>query len=90
MIEFIEIATTILIEFIQWVIILEVFLSWIITDSDNYFMNLIHIITDPFIVPFKKLQDKFFPGFMIDISPLCAILLLWLIENIIKKILNIL
>ncbi len=81
------VALALLFRFLEGAILLDVILSWIMPGKNNAFLELIHVFTDPFMIPGRKIQEKLMPGFMIDFSPIIALLILDLLRKIIFTIL---
>lgn len=67
----------------QWLIIAMVIVSWIIMLTQNMspLFAMIMQMADPIIAPFKRISPDL--G-MIDISPMFAILGLWIAEEVVK------
>lgn len=79
-------AVNIFFEFISAAIIIDALLSWLPIGQDNEFIRILHIFTEPFVSPARKIQNKIISGLMIDFSPMIAIFLLWIIEKILITI----
>lgn len=82
-----SIALSLLFRFIEAAIILDVIFSWIMPGRSNALLDIIHVFTEPFMMPGRKLQEKIMPGLMIDFSPIIALLILDLLERIVFSIL---
>ncbi|AYD40626.1 YggT family protein [Clostridium fermenticellae] len=80
-------ALSLLFRFIEAAIILDVIFSWIMPGRSNALLDIIHVFTEPFMMPGRKLQEKIMPGLMIDFSPIVALLILDLLERIVFSIL---
>ncbi|NMM61412.1 YggT family protein [Clostridium sp. P21] len=76
------VALDLLFRFIEGAILLDVILSWVMPGRNNGFLDLLHVFTDPFMIPGRKIQEKLMPGFMIDFSPIVALF----IVDILRKI----
>ncbi len=72
-VNFLDLLFTVLI----WAIFIRVILSWIWPNTENSTIQFLKDITDPILLPIKKILPK--TG-MIDFSPLIAILLFDLIR----------
>jgi YggT family protein len=67
-------------EFLNFMIVIRVFLSWINYSENNKIVSLIFQLTDPILEPFKKLSGRLgLNAGMIDFSPLIALLFLYYI-----------
>lgn len=73
--------------FLEAAILADVILSWIMPGKRNALIDLLHVFTDPFMIPGRKIQEKIAPGLMIDFSPIIALILIGIIERIILTIL---
>ena len=70
---------------IEFLILIECIASWIPNLRYNKFMNIVYLITNPILTPFRELQNRFFKDSPIDFSPIIA---LFVIEFIIEKIIT--
>jgi len=67
-------------EFLNYMILIRVFLSWFHINPDNKFIMLIYQLTDPVLEPFKKLAERLRLNVgMIDFSPIISLLFLYYI-----------
>jgi len=80
-------AVGLLFQFLETLIIIEVLLSWVYR-GENSFTRLLHIFTDPFLIPGKKIQERIIPGLPVDFSPVIALFILMLLRNVIYSILR--
>lgn len=76
----------------EYAIIVEVILSWVLMGRENNFTEIVHKITEPFMMPGRKIQNLILPnGFMLDFSPIFALLILaavrWAVFTIILRFL---
>ncbi|HSN58140.1 MAG TPA: YggT family protein [Clostridiaceae bacterium] len=83
----IKMAVSLLFNFIEAAILIEVVLSWIMPGKKNTFTDMLHIFTDPFLIPGKKIQSMIAPNLMIDFSPIIALIIVDIVERIILTIL---
>jgi YggT family protein len=83
----IKMAVSLLFNFIEAAILIEVVLSWIMPGKKNTFTDMLHIFTDPFMIPGKKIQSMIAPNLMIDFSPIIALIIVDIVERIILTIL---
>lgn len=79
-------AISLLFRFIEAAILIEVILSWIMPGKRNTFIDLLHVFTEPFMAPGRKIQEKLIPGLMIDFSPIIALFILDILQRIIFSI----
>lgn len=65
-------------EFLNYMIIIRVFLSWISYNENNKLISLIFQLTDPILEPFRRLSARLgLNTGMIDFSPFIALLFLY-------------
>ncbi|MBI4334038.1 MAG: YggT family protein [Chloroflexi bacterium] len=67
-------------DILTFAIIARALLTWFPIRQDNPIVNLLNVITEPFLAPLRRIIPRI--G-MIDISPLVAILILQLIRTIV-------
>ena len=85
--ETLRLAIYFLFRFLEGAILLDVVLSWIMPGKKNTLIDLLHVFTDPFMIPGKKIQEKIAPNLMIDFSPIIALLIIDILQRIIFSIL---
>lgn len=61
---------------LQWTIIIRAFLSWIPHSPNNPIAKIIYDITEPLLKPFRLIKIG-----MIDLSPVFAIIALYLLRS---------
>jgi YggT family protein len=70
----------VLIQTLEFVIVIRVILVWVNADPYNRLVQFIGTVTEPFLSPFRKL----FPPWKMhgwDISPVCALLCLFFLRT---------
>lgn len=72
-----------LIRILEWAVIIDCVLSFLPVDSLYDFKRIVNTITNPFLEPFRRIQERFMPNFMIDFSPFFVLILFNIIERII-------
>lgn len=72
-----------LIRVLEWAIIIDCVLSFLPVDSLYDFRRIVSTITNPFLEPFRRIQERFMPNFAIDFSPFFVLILFNIIERII-------
>ena len=72
---------------IEAVIFIDVIISWIPMNQSNKFFDIIHMMSEPILAPFRSLQERFSPQLPIDFSPMIALFLLMIIQNILLSVL---
>jgi len=87
LIDTIRLAAIYLFRFIEMAILLEVILSWVMPGKKSVFTDLLHVFTDPFMIPGRKLQSMIAPNLMIDFSPIIALILVDIIQRIVFMLL---
>lgn len=80
MISFLINFVNILFEALSLAIVIRIFLSWFRVDPYNQFMQILYQITEPVLAPFRRIIP---PIGMIDISPIVALLVLGLMQQIV-------
>ena len=70
----------------QWVLLAVVLLSWINPDPHNPLVRFLRSITDPVLLPFRRLLMPLTRQIMIDFSPIIAFLLIGLLQNVLRRI----
>ncbi|NEZ46365.1 YggT family protein [Clostridium niameyense] len=82
---FLMVAFNLLFKLLEVAILIDVFISWIPMSYGKYngFISFIRAFTKPFMEPFRKLQNRIFPNFMIDFSPIFALLLIDILRRIV-------
>lgn len=71
---------------LTWMIIIDAVLTWIPSiDRRNPLVVLLRRITQPLLESFRKLVPPQKTGY-VDISPMLAILALWILEAILTRI----
>lgn len=83
LIPIIEKALNLLFNFLECAIFLEVILSWVAPGKSNKLTDLLHVFTDPFMIPSRKIQQKLMPNLSIDFSPIFALLIIDIIRRVI-------
>lgn len=76
---FVEILTQVLI----WAIFIRAIISWFPIPRDNPLVELVHQITEPVLVPLRRVVPSF--G-MIDITPMVALILLQVVGMVIRSV----
>lgn len=72
-----------LIRVLEWAVIIDCVLSFLPMDSLYEFKRIVGTITNPFLEPFRRLQERFMPNFMIDFSPFFVLIFFNIIERVI-------
>lgn len=81
------VAFSLLFRLIEAAILVDVVLSWIMPGKRGGLIGLLHVFTDPFMIPGRRIQEKLMPGLMIDFSPIIALLILDILRKIVFTIL---
>ncbi|MEA4972795.1 hypothetical protein SDC9_68375 [bioreactor metagenome] len=73
-------------------IFIRVFMSWVPSLRYTLIGNLIYTLTDPILVPVKKMMDKspLGGGMMLDFSPVIALFILDIIQMILLNLVDLL
>jgi YggT family protein len=73
---------------LEYAIFIDVILSWVYRGKGNAFIDILHIFTEPFMAPARKLQQRFTSMSMLDFSPIIAYFILVLLRNIVNYVLG--
>ncbi len=79
-------AANYLFNFLEYAIFIDVILSWVYRGRGNAFIDILHIFTEPFMGPARKLQQRFMQMSMLDFSPIIAYFMLLVLRNIVNYI----
>jgi YggT family protein len=76
------------IDLLFWVlnlaILARVVLSWFNVSPFNPFVRIIYQVTDPIFAPLRRIIP---PVGMLDLTPWAAVLLLWIIQQVVVRVL---
>lgn len=72
-----------IVRILSWLIIIRALISWVNPDPYNIIVQFLHRVTEPILVPFRKIIPTYNIG--IDISPILAILCLWFVRLFIVR-----
>jgi YggT family protein len=72
---------------LQVAIFIEVILSWVYPNGKNQYIEVLHKITGPLLIPGRKIQDKYFGNTMVDWSPMIALLILMVARGLVLGLL---
>ncbi|WP_139904246.1 YggT family protein [Clostridium thermarum] len=75
------------IEILKYIIIAGAIISWVAPHSRNPIVQIIESITDPLLVPGRRLQQRIAPNLPIDFSPFLAFIILDLIKSLLLTVL---
>lgn len=76
---------SILLYVLMWAIIIRAILSWFSIRPDNPLLILLDHITEPILAPLRRIVPRV--G-MFDITPIVAILLLWLVRVLLLYVIS--
>ena len=65
----------------SWIIIVRALASWVISDPDHPVMRPLILLTEPVLGPLRALVPPDRLGGL-DISPILAIVLIWLLQSL--------
>lgn len=63
-------------------IIARAILSWLPLSPRSRPLQALYLLTEPFLLPIRRLLYRLFPPMGLDFSPMIAILLLYLIQKL--------
>ncbi len=69
----------------NWILFGRIMLSWVAHDPNKPFFRAVYVLTDPILMPFRRM---FGGRSAIDFSPLIAIVVLQIVENLIIQFLS--
>lgn len=72
-----------LISILDLTILAEVLFSYLPSLKESNFYGILVSINRPILEPFRRLQERFLGDFMMDLSPIAAILVLNILQAII-------
>lgn len=90
MISTLRVALDILFNILEYAILIDVLLSWVYRGRGNVFIDTLHVFTEPFMAPARKLQQRLIPSTMLDLSPMIAYFILIIIHSALNSILRML
>ena len=81
-----------LINLLSFLIIIRSLISWLPLGENNKFASFLITMTEPIMLPIRRLLSKFSSTqeTMIDFSPMIAILALWVISGLLGLLQNLL
>ena len=72
---------------LQYAIFIEVILSWVYRGTNQY-VELLHKITGPLLLPGRKIQERYFGNTMVDFSPIIALFILMIVKSVVLGLLR--
>lgn len=72
---------------LEFSIFAEVVLSWVYPRGSNQYIDLLHKVTGPLLLPGRKIQEKYFPNTMVDFSPIIALVIIMAVRSILFRVL---
>ncbi|HEY9061202.1 MAG TPA: YggT family protein [Pseudobacteroides sp.] len=81
-------AIVIVLQIVKYAVILRALLSFLPIQKDNQFINILYQVTEPVLVPIKTFlgRTEWGKNSMIDVSPIIAIFLIWILSSLISSI----
>jgi len=70
-------------QILTWAIIARALVSWLPIDPSSALYQLLFRVTEPIIDPIRRILP---PMGFIDLSPLAAILLLWMMQSLVVNL----
>lgn len=71
-------------EILEFILIVYILLSWIPLKQNNKIVQIINTVTEPMLLPIRKLLDHSILGgrnFMVDLSPIIAFIVLGFLQK---------
>jgi YggT family protein len=75
-----------LLDIYQWLLLAVVLLSWINPDPYNPIVRFLRAVTDPVLLPFRRLMMPLTMRLRIDFSPILAFLLIGIMQRVLQRI----
>ncbi|GBD23455.1 hypothetical protein HRbin29_01121 [bacterium HR29] len=75
--------TVTFLQILTWAIIARALMSWLPIDPSSSLYQLLFRVTEPIIEPIRRVLP---PMGFIDLSPLAAILLLWMMQSLVVNL----
>jgi YggT family protein len=81
-------AIVIVLQIVKYAVLLRALLSFLPIQKDNQLINILYQVTEPVLVPIRTFIEKteWWRNSMLDVSPIIAILLIWIVSSIISSI----
>ncbi|MFL0269602.1 YggT family protein [Candidatus Clostridium radicumherbarum] len=90
MLNTIQTALNYLFTLLEYAIFIDVILSWVYRGRGNTLIDILHIFTEPFMAPARKIQDRLIPSTMLDFSPIVAYFIIAVLRYIVNALFGIL
>lgn len=74
-------------DIINFLILARALMSWFAMGGRNSIYEFLYQLTEPIVMPFRSLLQKFGVGYGIDFSPLLAMIAVQVIANILVSVL---
>ncbi len=75
--------TVTFLQILTWAIIARALMSWLPIDPSSSLYQLLFRVTEPIIEPIRRVLP---PMGFVDLSPLAAILLLWMMQSLVVNL----
>lgn len=89
MIGTLQVALNLLFNILEYAIFIDVILSWVYKGRGNALIDILHIFTEPFMIPARKIQDRITQGSMLDFSPIIAYFIIAALRYIVNLVLGV-
>jgi len=89
MLNIIHMAINILFNVLEYAIFIDVILSWVYRGRGNTLIDILHIFTEPFMAPARKIHEKLIPSTMLDFSPIIAYFMIVVLRYLVNALLGI-
>lgn len=90
MLNTIQTALNYLFTLLEYAIFIDVILSWVYRGRGNTLIDILHIFTEPFMAPARKIHERLIPSTMLDFSPIIAYFLIAVLRYIVNALFGIL
>ncbi|MFL0246731.1 YggT family protein [Candidatus Clostridium stratigraminis] len=89
MLNTIQTALNYLFTLLEYAIFIDVILSWVYRGRGNTLIDILHIFTEPFMAPARKIHDRLIPSTMLDFSPIIAYFMIAVLRYIVNALFGI-
>jgi YggT family protein len=70
----------------ELLIFADIVISWVMPHSNSPMVQIIRSITEPLLIPGRRLQQRFSPNLPIDFSPFIAIIILGMARSLVLSV----
>jgi YggT family protein len=89
MLNTIQTALNYLFTLLEYAIFIDVILSWVYRGRGNTLIDILHIFTEPFMAPARKIHERLIPSTMLDFSPIIAYFMIAVLRTLVNALFGI-